>query len=88
MPVSHFTLTVTPAQLQAAKAFYLAALAPLGYKEFELHAGPNFVGFADARNIPDFFISAKEDAAPTKDGHFAFLAPDRESVHKFYDAAL
>jgi hypothetical protein len=86
MPISHFCLVVTPAEFQATKTFYLAALAPLGYKE--VFGSPNFVGLGDSSNIPDFFIVAKEDRGPTKDGHFGFLAPDKETVHKFHEAAL
>ena len=86
MPVSHFTIVVTPAEFQAAKTFYLAALAPLGYKE--LFSGPDHQGLGDASNIPDFFIVSKEDRGPTKNAHFAFQAPDKDAVHKFHEAAL
>ena len=71
---------------RSTKTFYLAALAPLGYKE--AYSGPGFVGFEDSNKIPNFFIIVQEDKGPTKDAHFAFQAPDRETVHKFHEAAL
>lgn len=85
MPVSHFCLVVAPASYDKTKTFYLAALAPLGYKESI--TGPNFVGLENISDKPDFFITAKEDRV-TKDAHFGFQAPDREAVHKFYEAAM
>jgi hypothetical protein len=85
MPVSHFCIVVSPASFDEAKIFYLAALAPLGYKQSL--TGPNFLGLEDTPDKPDLFIIANEGRV-TRDGHFGFQAPDKETVHKFHDAAL
>ncbi len=78
--IDHVTLRVR--DLAAAKAFYTAALAPLGYtigKEF-----PEALGFGAGAKL-DFWLVADLDARPQ---HLAFGAPDRRSVDAFYAAAL
>ena len=65
-----------------SKAFYLAALAPLGYAlAMEHPAGAGFKAGA----IPDFWISA---GVPTPCGHIAFSSPNRAAVDAFHRAAL
>lgn len=66
----------------ASKAFYEAALRPLGYTllmEFGTNAG------FGANEKPDFWISP--GASPTET-HIAFSAADRATVDAFYQAAL
>jgi predicted lactoylglutathione lyase len=65
-----------------AKAFYAAALAPLGYKlnmEFE-----DAAGFMESGHT-SFWIGAAKKPQPT---HIAFRAPGKEAVDEFHKAAL
>ncbi|MFG1360332.1 VOC family protein [Xanthobacter pseudotagetidis] len=85
--LDHLGLSVQ--DVERARAFYLAALAPLGYgivmevSAQETGAGA-FVGFGAGK--PDFWISAK----PVLSGpvHVAFRAPSRAAVDAFHQAAL
>ena len=66
-----------------SKAFYLAALAPLGYellKEFG-----NIAGFG-VDGKPDFWLGQGEVNTPRI--HLAFRANDRATVQAFYATAL
>jgi catechol 2,3-dioxygenase-like lactoylglutathione lyase family enzyme len=77
--IAHTTLHVS--DYEKAKAFYTAALAPLGYRnnmEFEDSAG-----FNDGKNT-DFWIS-KEKVVPT---HLAFETDSRRKVEAFHRAAI
>ena len=78
--IDHVTLRVR--DLAAAKAFYLTALAPLGYKlgmEF-----PDGAGLGAGGKL-DFWLVQDPEARPQ---HLAFSSPDRASVAAFYSAAL
>ena len=79
--IDHTGLTVS--NVAASKAFYRAALAPLGYAmlmEFE-----QFAGFGIAPK-PDFWIG--EGAPNVPPIHVAFRAESRAQVDAFYRAAL
>jgi catechol 2,3-dioxygenase-like lactoylglutathione lyase family enzyme len=71
----------------AAKAFYDAALSPIGYAclssdDASLGYGKDAVAFWISR-------SEKPVAAHPKSGlHFCFVAPSRKSVEAFYKGAL
>jgi catechol 2,3-dioxygenase-like lactoylglutathione lyase family enzyme len=71
---------------ERSKAFYLAALAPLGYELFMemTEAGP-YAGFG-VGGKPDFWIGKRSSS--TAGAHVAFLAPDRATVRAFHEAAL
>src|SRR5512137_1190692 len=78
--IDHVTLRVR--DLAAAKAFYAAALAPLGYKvgmEFPEGAG------LGAGGKLDFWLVEDTAARPH---HLAFSAPDHAGVDAFHAAAL
>ncbi len=78
--IDHVSLRVR--DLAAAKAFYTAVLAPLGYKlgmEFPDGAGLGAGGKVDLWLIHD------PQATPQ---HLAFAAPDRAAVDAFHAAAL
>jgi catechol 2,3-dioxygenase-like lactoylglutathione lyase family enzyme len=78
--IDHVTLRVR--DLAAAKAFYAAALAPLGYqvgKEF-----PEAIGLG-VGGMLDFWLVGDPQARPQ---HLAFSAPDRAAVEAFHAAAL
>ena len=67
------------ADLEASKRFYRAVLTSLGLPDV-LVEGPGFF-YAD-----ELFVD-KADSYITR-VHLAFQAPDRETVHAFYQAAL
>lgn len=73
-----------------SRAFYLAALAPLGYSilmEVNPPGGHHYIGFGVVGSgKPDFRIGD----APISTGHLhlAFAAKDRTAVEAFYAAAL
>lgn len=79
--LDHVTLKVK--DLRKARAFYAAALAPLGYEVLMEFEGVLGMG-ADQK--PDFWISQEpENARPI---HLAFVAPSRKAVDAFHAAAL
>jgi catechol 2,3-dioxygenase-like lactoylglutathione lyase family enzyme len=72
-----------------SKAFYTAALAPLGYTLFreitpEMSGGSWHGGFGAGH--PDFWIGTGKPAV--SDVHIAFRAADRATVDAFHAAAL
>lgn len=78
--LDHMTLHVT--DVAAAKAFYTAALAPLGYHRVVDHEGVGAFG----PQMPIFWLAGSE-STPTPI-HIAFMAPDRAAVDAFYAAAV
>ncbi|KAF9459241.1 glyoxalase [Collybia nuda] len=91
MPIHHVGLVVP--DLEEGKAFFLAALAPLGYKEF--HSFPGLaVGLGISATQADFWLSAGKspeggpNKPPSEGLHFAFRAESREVVDQFHEAAL
>ena len=78
--LDHFTLRVR--DYDKAKAFYAAALAPLGYLPAGEYQG--YAGFG-VKGKPDLWLTADPEARPQ---HFAFTAKDRKTVDAFYAAAL
>ena len=86
--LDHIGLAV--ADLTRSKAFYVAALAPLGYglvKDFtaEMTGGDAHAGFGPEWR-PQFWIGTGE--ALTGRLHVAFAAKDRAAVRAFHAAAL
>jgi catechol 2,3-dioxygenase-like lactoylglutathione lyase family enzyme len=65
------------ADLDASRRFYEVALAPLG---IPVRAGEH------AFSADELYVSA--DGEPTRGLHIAFQAADRETVHRFHEAAL
>ncbi|MFN2547047.1 MAG: VOC family protein [Myxococcales bacterium] len=80
--IDHMTLRVR--DYAKSKAFYLAALKPLGYEMIMEWEG--FVGLG-VKGKPDFWIAPAEDRKYSQ-LHIAFRAPNRKAVHEFHDAAL
>ena len=70
-----------------AKAFYLQALAPLGYRIFREVDSPGRkgLGLASGR-VTDFWIYC--DGNPPTSVHVAFVAPSRAAVDVFHSSAL
>jgi catechol 2,3-dioxygenase-like lactoylglutathione lyase family enzyme len=78
--VDHIALPV--ADVERSRAFYEAALAPLGFRTVE---GDGFVAFG-APGSEDFTIAL---GAPSPEGvHVAFAAASRAEVDAFHAAAL
>jgi catechol 2,3-dioxygenase-like lactoylglutathione lyase family enzyme len=74
--IDHVHLRVR--DLEASKRFYRAALGAIGLgltRESE-----------SAFSADELYVS--DDGEPTSGLHLAFQAPDRETVQRFYDAAL
>ena len=78
--IDHIGVAVS--DVAKSKAFFQAALAPLGYKvvmDFGEAAGLG----ADGK--PDFWIASGKPAATS---HIAIVAGNRAAVKAFYDAAI
>ena len=78
--IDHVNLGVR--DVDASRAFYEQALAPLGITvlmDFEGSVGLGRDG------MPAFWISDREPSGPL---HLAFSAPDRATVDAFHEAAL
>jgi catechol 2,3-dioxygenase-like lactoylglutathione lyase family enzyme len=78
--IAHASLHVS--NYKKSKAFYVAALAPLGYRnnmESEESAG-----FNDGKNT-DFWIGKETEVIPA---HLAFETDSRSKVEAFHKAAL
>ena len=78
--IAHTSLAVR--DYRKAKAFYLKALAQLGYHN-NMEYG-EAAGFNDGKNT-DFWISKENSVVPT---HVAFQAGSRGQVDAFYKAAV
>ena len=78
--IAHTTLPVT--DYPRSKAFYIKALAPLGYHN-NMEYG-EAAGFNDGRNT-DFWINKEKSVVPL---HVAFEAGGKSQVEAFYQAAL
>ena len=82
--LDHLGISVT--DFDRSKAFYRAALAPLGLAiMMEFPADGSACGFGRAGK-PAFWISGGAKTSPRV--HIAFAAPSREAVDAFYQAAL
>ncbi len=78
--IAHTTLPVS--DYKASKAFYIQALAPLGYTN-NMEEG-EAAGFFDGKNT-DLWIVRESQIVPT---HVAFEAKNRQEVETFYEAGL
>ncbi|HXF98019.1 MAG TPA: VOC family protein [Gaiellaceae bacterium] len=77
--IDHAAVNVS--DLEAAKAFYAKALAPLGYSLAFEQGG--FLGFGDAQG-PSFGVVRRD---PVGGAHVAFRCDDHASVDAFFEAA-
>jgi catechol 2,3-dioxygenase-like lactoylglutathione lyase family enzyme len=82
--IDHISLRVS--DFQRSKAFYAAALAPLGYTLVFSNDKEQYAGFAgpDKERI---WIGHREGVSHGF-AHVAILAKDRATVRKFYEAAM
>jgi catechol 2,3-dioxygenase-like lactoylglutathione lyase family enzyme len=86
--LDHVTLFVR--DLAKARAFYDAALKPIGYEALYVYdetarGGGRYIGYG-AHPKAAFWLA--ERAVPSTPLHIAFLAPSRAAVDAFYAAAL
>lgn len=87
--IDHLSLRVV--DFGKSKAFYVAALAPLGYTvlaEFDVEGQGTMLGLG-VHPKPDFWLATatKEHPAPTGQ-HIAFVARSTAQVDAFHKAAL
>jgi len=80
--VDHVLFVV--ADLQQARQFYEAALAPLGFRV--MYEQGDCVSFG--LDKADDFAICQGDEAPTTKAHVAFVAESREAVDAFFQAAM
>ncbi len=89
--LDHMTLRV--ADINRTRAFYTAALAPLGYRIAydHVHDGVAVLGFAQGEHIDTWFMDGTSPygAHPTSTScHLAWRAPSRAAVDAFHAAAM
>lgn len=86
MPLDHIGFAV--ADFPKSRAFYLAALAPLGFVVRKEGEGWALLGHPDDLE-PPFWFGATDVAGPAPGQiHLAFTAADRAQVQAFHAAAL
>ena len=78
--LDHMTIRVR--DMQASRAFYAAALAPLGFGIVAEYGGVDGIAFGP-RGQDDFAIAPAADR-PSGPLHLAFYAPDRAAVGDFH----
>jgi catechol 2,3-dioxygenase-like lactoylglutathione lyase family enzyme len=81
--IDHIKLHV--ADFDTSKAFYEAALAPLGFRVM-MEPVPGYAGFGD--KFPFFWIQQRDEGAHPTVMHVAFRAPSADLVNAFHEAAL
>ncbi|PLS24680.1 VOC family protein [Bifidobacterium imperatoris] len=84
--LDHITLHVQ--NIERSITFYEKALAPLGYIAKAHHEPTIGFGVNDGTPHSDFYVSPMDDTPTSPVTHIAFLAPNREAVQAFYQAAL
>jgi catechol 2,3-dioxygenase-like lactoylglutathione lyase family enzyme len=77
-------LALQCADMDAARAFYDAVLAPLGARR--LMEFPGVSGYG--RDFPSFWLGPVTTAGPAREVHVAFAAADRDQVQAFHRAAV
>ncbi|MGA9520911.1 MAG: VOC family protein [Myxococcaceae bacterium] len=83
--ISHVSIGTN--QFDRAVAFYDAVLLTLGSRKIMSHPG----SVAYGKEFPEVWIQTPIDGKPAAIGngtHFGFVAPSKEAVHAFYEAAL
>jgi catechol 2,3-dioxygenase-like lactoylglutathione lyase family enzyme len=77
-------LAIQVADVAASSAFYQSVLAPLGGRKLMEYEGT--AGFG--RSQPRFWLGPVTTGGPAREVHIAFIAPDRDAVVAFHDAAV
>ena len=81
MIIDHLGIVIS--DYARSKAFYTQCLAPLGISQIAEHEG--WAGFGSA-DKPDFWFGP--GGVAHKSMHIAFVAEDRASVDRFYQAGI
>lgn len=81
MIIDHIGIAIS--DYARSKDFYTQCLAPLGIEQIAEHEG--WAGFGSAGK-PDFWFGP--DGEAHKPMHIAFVAEDRASVDRFYQAGI
>ncbi|OAA73840.1 Glyoxalase/bleomycin resistance protein/dioxygenase [Cordyceps fumosorosea ARSEF 2679] len=89
----HVALSVPQDKYPAVVAFYVAALAPLGYEQLVSMFDGRLVALGDKNspmaNKADFWLSGMaESSTESNYAHWAFAANDHTKVDEFYAKAL
>jgi hypothetical protein len=85
--LDHVAFAVPPAQYDSLVAWYVAALAPLGYtKQVDIPGQTVGIGPSGAEVAP-FWIAVKEDAKVVPI-HLAFKGKDHATVDQFHAEAI
>lgn len=79
-------VSINCSDLDAAKAFYDAVLAPLGYGRV-MDIGEHGCGYG-RDDMPEFWVGTFPGIGPNREVHLAFQAADAAAVRAFYDAAI
>jgi catechol 2,3-dioxygenase-like lactoylglutathione lyase family enzyme len=85
--IDHVGINVS--DYERSKAFYVEALAPLGY-ELGIEPAGGAAGFVEQTEVgrkPSFWLEARRTPV-TENVHISFGAPDRATVDAFHAAAL
>jgi len=77
-------LSIQCSDLAASANFYDAVLAPLGGRRV-LDFG-QVIGYGTER--PTFWLGGHQHGEGFRESHIAFIAPSREAVQAFFDAAV
>lgn len=83
--ISHVSIGTN--DFERAQAFYDRVLLTLGCKRIMAHPG----AVAYGRKYPEFWVQTPIDGNEATVGngtHIGFMAPDKQAVHAFYEAAL
>jgi catechol 2,3-dioxygenase-like lactoylglutathione lyase family enzyme len=83
--ISHVSIGTN--NFDRAVQFYDRVLATLGCRRMMEHPG----AIAYGKMFPEFWVQTPFDGQPANVGngtHIGFIAPTKESVHAFYEAAL
>ena len=84
--LDHVGISVPADRLEEVTNWYLAALAPLGYKK--LKEFPGFaIGLGPEKNVVPFWIGAKAEGQVSAT-HVAFRCSDRLTVDQFHEEGL
>ncbi len=78
-------VSIQCADVAASARFYDRVLAPLGATRVMEYAG--VIGYGVAPK-PELWIGPRETGSGFREAHLAFVAPDRDAVRAFVDAAV
>jgi catechol 2,3-dioxygenase-like lactoylglutathione lyase family enzyme len=78
-------VSIQCADVSASASFYDAVLRPLGGRRL-FEAGPA-IGFGVPPR-PTFWLGPRTTGEGSCESHLAFVAPDRDAVRAFFDAAV